>query len=104
MRRTFPSSQAVSDCPVSTPMSLPVLLFKPKYIYRLGHPENCYFHYLKKSSLDQSIQKIFYFILKTEALVTRSFVQKSLAWPDVVALKQAQVGGNRLPNRDSMRY
>ena len=33
----------------------PVLPFQPKY--RLGHPKNHYFHYLKKYFLDQSIQK-----------------------------------------------
>ena len=32
-------------------------------------PKIIYFHYLKNSFLDQSIQKIFYLILKTEALV-----------------------------------
>ena len=45
---------------------IPVLLFQPKY--RSGHPENQYFHYLKKPFLDQSIKKTVLFIMKTEAL------------------------------------
>ena len=44
----------------------PVLLFQPKY--RLGHPENQLILLSKKKILDQSIQKTFYLILKTEAL------------------------------------
>ena len=45
-----------------------VLLFSPKY--RLGNPKIIYFHYLEKIYfLDQSIQKIFFIILKIEALV-----------------------------------
>ena len=39
-----------------------VLPFKPKY--RLGHPKNYLFSLLKKYFLDQSIQKIFYFIFE----------------------------------------
>ena len=34
-------------------------------------PKIIYFHYLQKSFLEQSIQLLFYFILKTEALVSR---------------------------------
>ena len=34
-------------------------------------PKIVYFHYLKKSILDESIQKRFYVILKTEALIPR---------------------------------
>ena len=44
-----------------------VLPFKPNY--RLAHPEKYLFLLSKKKILDQSIQKIFYFILKKEALL-----------------------------------
>ena len=47
-----------------------VLLFKLKY--RIGQPENYLFYYLKKSFLDQSIQKTCYVVLKTQALNTNS--------------------------------
>ena len=50
----------------------PVLLFKPKY--RLGHPENHVFRYLKNIFCLKVSKKIFYLILKTEeALLQAAF-------------------------------
>ena len=44
-------------------------------------PENIYLYDLKKSFLDQSIQRIFYFILKMEALVrTKACIQGCRRW------------------------
>ena len=47
--------------------SLPLVLLEPKH--RSRHPENYLFSLHQKKILDQSIQKVVYLILKTEALI-----------------------------------
>ena len=60
-----PESAAVSKSAFTSWLPrLEVLLFELKY--RLGHPEINYFFNLRKSLLDQSIQKIFYLNLKKQ--------------------------------------
>ena len=67
-----------NKCFFSRPMyrTSPVLLIQPKY--RLAHPEIYVFVLFYKINLDRSIQKRFYFNLKTEALVISS--QKLLSF------------------------
>ena len=49
-------------------------------------PKNIYFHYLKKSFPDQSIQKMLYLILKKEALDATTKASVYRAWSAIVLL------------------
>ena len=58
-------------------------------------PKNIYFHYRRKCFLDQSIQKIFYLILKKEALASPAMVAaancKPVLWLTVLLFSKLNI-------------